>query len=147
AGDAVGVVWIGIVGQHIAADGGVFAGAGAVVAGDGNVVHFVHGDGKDRKSVVQGIAVDGVISEAVGAEEVRVWCVGVRSVGIRNECTAGWTGIEYGGECVFVAGDAVSVIWIGIVGQHIAANSGVFVGAGAVVAGDGNVIHFVHGDG
>src|SRR5207249_3578574 len=110
AGDAVGVVWIGIVGQHIAADGRVFAGAGAVVAGDGNVVHFIHGNGHRGHVAGRSIAIDGVISEAVGTEALRVARLVVRTIGIQHERAASRPGIEYGGECVFVTGDAIGVI-------------------------------------
>src|SRR5437870_2007640 len=101
-----------------AGDGRVFAGGGAVVAGDWCVVRLAYGDSHRGDVAGRAVAIDGVIGEAVGAEKVGVRCVGVRSVGIQHDRAAGWTGIEHGGERVFVAGDAIGVVWIGIVGER-----------------------------
>ncbi len=109
-----------------------------VVDGDGGVVDRGDGDG-DGGRRTGGRAVRCGVGEGVGAVVVGDGCVGERAVGVEGECAVAGSGDECGCEC--------GVLDVGVVGEDVAGQLGVFVGSEGVVDCDRGVVDRGDGDG
>src|SRR5204862_7083088 len=117
-------VGVGVVGERVAADGGVLGGDRRVVLRHRGIVHRgdVDADGGD---IAVGHAVIGLVGEAVGAVVVGGRRVGERAVGVQRQAAVGGAGDQHRAQGV--------AIGIGVVGQHVAADRRVLGGASRVV--------------
>ena len=140
AHEAIKVVWVRIVRQHVAADGGVLVRDRTVVASHRCVVDLVDRDCHRGHVAGGSVAVHRVVVEAVRAEVVRVRCVGPRAVGAEQQRAVCRPRDEHGGQRVFVAHEAVEVVWVRVVRQDIAADDVVFVRDRRVVGSHRSVV-------
>src|SRR4029077_20481367 len=130
---AVGIVRVAVVVQHVPADGGVLVGGGAVVGRHRRVVDLGHAQADRGHVRVGAVAIHRLVGEAVAAEVVGAGRVGEGPAGIERERAVRGAVDQHGVQRIVIARDAVGVVRVAVVIQHVAADGGVFVGGRAVV--------------
>src|ERR1700755_68086 len=110
-----GSVDVGVVGQHVAVEGGVLECGHRVVVGHRSVVDRVDGDGDGGDIAVDGAVVE-FVCERVGAGVVEGGRVGVGAVGVEVQRSVGDSADQGGGERVPVG--------VSVVRQDVAVGDG-----------------------
>ena len=129
---------VGVVGEHVAGQRGVFVGGVAVVDGNRSIVDGGHGN-RHQCCIAGGRSIRNLVAEAVDTAVVGGGSVGEAAVGIEDQCAVSRSGEQSSGKGVAVDVD--------IVGQHVAQQTAVLAGRIGIVVGDSGVVDGVDGDG
>src|SRR5207248_6460161 len=121
ARDAVVVFRVAFVGQHVAVDLCVFVGRGGVVGRSvpARRPSDLQADGGQTR--LGATAIDRLVGEAVAAPEVGAGGVGESAaLGIQRQRAVRGAADQRGLDRILVARDAVGVVRVGVVRQHVA---------------------------